>query len=147
MNSNSKKLSGMREDIPKLARVRIASNLPVQIAAVQALKGSQAHIPKMVEKLRARRDYVVKRLNEIGIYCRIPRGAFYVFPKIDLGKRWKNDQQFVIDLLNSTGVLTVHGSGFGTAYGSGHFRVVYLATEDMLETAMYKLERFLNSNQ
>jgi aspartate/methionine/tyrosine aminotransferase len=83
----------------------------------------------------------------MGIYCRLPRGAFYVFPKVDLGKRWKNDQQFVIDLLNNTGVLTVHGSGFGTAYGSGHFRVVYLAPEDILETAMYKLERFLNSNQ
>ena len=147
LNSNSKKLSGLRQDIPKLARVRIASNLPVQIAAVQALKGSQMHIPKMVDKLRARRDYVVKRLNEMGIYCRVPRGAFYVFPKIDLGKRWKNDQQFVIELLNNTGVLTVHGSGFGTAYGSGHFRVVYLATEDMLEKAMYKLERFLNDNQ
>ncbi len=144
MNSNSKKLAGFREDIPKLARVRIAANMPVQIAAVQALRGPQTHIPKMVDKLRARRDYVVKRLNSMAMHCKVPRGAFYVFPKIDLGTRWKDDQQFVIDLLKSTGVLTVHGSGFGSTYGSGHFRIVYLAPEEILEKAMDKLERFMS---
>lgn len=144
MNSNSKKLAGLREDIPKLARVRIAANLPVQIAAVQALKGPQTHIPKMVEKLRSRRDYVVKRLTAIGMQCRVPRGAFYVFPKINLGTKWKDDQHFVIDLLNNTGVLTVHGSGFGSTYGAGHFRIVYLPPEEMLEKAMDKIERFVN---
>jgi aspartate/methionine/tyrosine aminotransferase len=145
MNSSSRKLDNLREDIPKLARVRIASNLPVQIAAVQALRGPQTHIPKMVDKLRSRRDYVVKRLNGMGMECRVPRGAFYVFPKVNLGSRWRDDKQFVIDLLNSTGVLTVHGSGFGSAFGAGHFRIVYLAPEGMLEKAMDKLERFMNS--
>jgi len=145
MNSSSRKLDNLREDIPKLARVRIASNLPVQIAAVQALRGPQTHIPKMVDKLRARRDYVVKRLNGMGMECREPRGAFYVFPKVNLGNRWRDDKQFVIDLLNSTGVLTVHGSGFGSAFGAGHFRIVYLAQEELLEKAMDKLERFMNS--
>lgn len=145
MNSRSKKLAGLRQDIPKLARVRIASNLPVQIAAVQALRGPQSHIPRMVGKLRERRDYVVKRLNGMGIRCRVPRGAFYVFPEINLGNRWRDDQHFVVDLLNNTGVLTVHGSGFGTTYGSGHFRIVYLPPEEMLEKAMDRLERFLHS--
>ncbi len=144
MNSNSKKLAALREDIPKLARVRIAANMPVQIAAVLALRGPQTHIPKMVDKLRARRDYVVKRLNAMGMQCRVPRGAFYVFPRINLGTRWKDDLQFVIDLLNSTGVLTVHGSGFGSTYGSGHFRIVYLAPEETLEKAMDRLEQFMN---
>ena len=82
----------------------------------------------------------------MGIQCRLPRGAFYAFPKIDLKGRWKDDQQFVIDLLNSTGVLTVHGSGFGSAYGSGHFRIVYLAPEEILEKAMDKLESFLQKS-
>jgi alanine-synthesizing transaminase len=145
MNSNSKELGSLREDIPKLARVRIAANLPVQIAAVQALRGSQLHIPLMVNKLRARRDYVIKRLNAMGIQCKIPQGAFYIFAKMNQDSRWKDDQQFVIDLLNSTGVLTVHGSGFGSTYGSGHFRIVYLPPEGMLEKAMDKLERFLNT--
>jgi aspartate/methionine/tyrosine aminotransferase len=145
LNSNSQKLRALREDIPKLARVRIAANLPVQIAAVQALRGPQTHIPAMIDKLRTRRDYVVKRLNAMGIACKVPRGAFYIFPKINTEGRWKDDQHFVIDLLNNTGVLTVHGSGFGPTYGSGHFRIVYLPSEEMLEKAMDKLERFLNA--
>ncbi|HET6808593.1 MAG TPA: aminotransferase class I/II-fold pyridoxal phosphate-dependent enzyme [Nitrososphaera sp.] len=145
LNSSSKKLEELREDIPKLARVRIAANLPVQIAAVQALRGSQAHISTMVDKLITRRDYVVKRLNAMGIQCKVPRGAFYIFPQINTKGRWKDDQHFVIDLLNNTGVLTVHGSGFGSTYGSGHFRIVYLPPEEILEKAMDKLERFLNT--
>ena len=144
MNSDSKKLDVLRKNIPKLARVRISTNLPVQIAAVEALRGPQGHIADMVQKLRRRRDYTVKRLNAIkGISCRMPRGAFYVFPKIDLNRRWKDDQHFVIDLLNNTGVLTVHGSGFGTAFGANHFRLVYLPKEETLEQAIDNLESFL----
>jgi alanine-synthesizing transaminase len=144
MNSASKKLDVLRKNIPKLARVRISTNLPVQIAAVEALRGPQGHIVDMVQKLRRRRDYTVKRLNAIkGISCRMPRGAFYVFPKIDLDDRWKDDQHFVIDLLSNTGVLTVHGSGFGTAFGASHFRIVYLPKEETLEQAFDNLEYFL----
>ena len=144
MNSASKKLDVLRKNIPKLTRVRISTNLPVQIAAVEALRGPQGHIADMVQKLRKRRDYTVKRLNAIkGISCRMPRGAFYVFPKIDLDHRWKDDQHFVIDLLNNTGVLTVHGSGFGTAFGASHFRIVYLPKEETLEKAIDNLEYFL----
>ena len=145
MNSASKKLDALRKNIPKLARVRISTNLPVQIAAVEALRGPQRHIPEMVQKLRRRRDYTVKRLNAIkGISCKMPRGAFYVFPKIDLNNRWKDDQHFVIDLLNNTGVLTVHGSGFGTAFGASHFRIVYLPREETLEQAIDSLEYFID---
>ena len=144
INGNSRKLNEIRENIPKLARVRISTNLPVQIAAVQALQGPQDHITEMVKKLRRRRDYVVRSLNAIeGISCKMPQGAFYVFPKINLDSRWKDDKQFVLDLLNNTGVLTVHGSGFGTAFGAGHFRIVYLPPEEFLVQAMDKLERFI----
>ena len=143
-NSDSRKLDDLRKNVPKLARVRISANLPVQIAAVQALRGPQDHIKQMVEKLRRRRDYVVKRLNAMeGISCKIPRGAFYVFPQVNLNSRWKDDLQFVVELLTNTGVLTVHGSGFGTAFGSGHFRIVYLPSEGVLEQAMDKLEYFI----
>ena len=145
MNTSSSKLDDFRINVPKLARVRIASNLPVQKAAVQALRGPQDHIGEMVHKLKNRRNYIVKRLNSIpGISCTLPKGAFYVFPKINLdGGRWKNDLEFVIDLLNNTGVLTVHGSGFGSTFGANHFRIVYLANEELLEQAMDKLEKFL----
>jgi aspartate/methionine/tyrosine aminotransferase len=144
INSNSTKLDGLRKNVPKLARVRISANLPVQIAAVQALRGPQDHIKEMVGKLHRRRDYIVKRLNAIdGVSCKMPQGAFYVFPKINLYSRWKDDMQFVLQLLNNTGLLTVHGSGFGTAFGAGHFRLVYLPTEELLQQAMDKLEDFI----
>lgn len=144
MNSNCQKLENIRNNIPKLARVRIATNLPVQKAAVAALKGPQAYIAETVTKLKNRRDLVVKRLNEIdGISCKLPNGAFYTFPEISL-THWKTDKDFVLDLLNKTGILTVHGSGFGER-GKGHFRIVYLPTEQVLQEAMDKLSDFIKS--
>lgn len=144
MNSDCQKLENIRSNIPKLARVRIAANLPVQKAAVAALQGPQTYIAKTVSKLKKRRDLVVKRLNEIdGISCKLPNGAFYTFPKILLNG-WKDDKDFVLDLLNKTGILTVHGSGFGEL-GKGHFRIVYLPNEQVLQEAMDKLGNFINS--
>ena len=145
MNSNCSKLENIRNNIPKLARVRISTNLPVQKAPIAALRGPQDHIPMMVSKLRRRRDLVIKRLNQISsISCNVPKGAFYAFPKINLSSRWKNDKHFVLDLLNETGVLTVHGSGFGSNFGTDHFRIVYLPQEQILDEAMDKLEHFIN---
>jgi alanine-synthesizing transaminase len=147
INNSSRQLDPLRENIFKLARVRIASNFPVQIAANAALNGPQDHIQQMVQKLKKRRDLVTKRLNELdGIICKKPKGAFYVFPKIDLDYKWQSDLNFVLDLLNSTGVLTVHGSGFGIN-GSGHFRIVYLPPEDELEEAMDKISVFLQEKR
>jgi alanine-synthesizing transaminase len=144
MNSDCQKLENIRNNIPKLARVRIAANLPVQKAAIAALQGPQSYIAKTVTTLKKRRDLVVKRLNEInGISCKLPNGAFYSFPKILLN-RWKDDKDFVLDLLNKTGILTVHGSGFGEL-GKGHFRIVYLPNEQVLQEAMDKLSNFINT--
>ncbi|HSN95831.1 MAG TPA: aminotransferase class I/II-fold pyridoxal phosphate-dependent enzyme [Nitrososphaeraceae archaeon] len=146
-NSNASGLDELRKNVPKLARVRMSANLPVQVAAVEALRGPQTHIIDIVEKLRKRRDYIVKRLNAMeGISCRIPHGAFYVFPKVNLDRYWEDDQQFVLDLLSKTGVLTVQGSGFGKAFGSSHFRIVYLPKEEVLEQAMDKLEFFMHES-
>jgi alanine-synthesizing transaminase len=145
MNSDCQKLENIRKNIPKLARVRIATNLPVQKAAVAALQGPQDYIAETVSKLRKRRDLVVKRLNEIdGISCKLPNGAFYTFPKI-LDNHWKDDKDFVLKLLNKTGILTVHGSGFGES-GRGHFRIVYLPNEQVLEDAMDKLSDFVKTS-
>lgn len=145
MNSDCQKLENIKNNIPKLARVRIATNLPVQKAAVAALQGPQEYIAETVTKLKKRRDLVVKRLNEIdGISCKLPNGAFYTFPKI-LHNHWKDDKDFVLNLLNKTGILTVHGSGFGEL-GRGHFRIVYLPKEQVLEEAMDKLSDFVNGS-
>lgn len=145
MNSGSKALDDLRENIPKLARVRIASNTPAQKAAIEALRGPDDHIKDMVRRLRERRNYIMKRLDAVKrISYTEPEGAFYIFPKIDLdGSRWKSDADFVMDLLKTTGVLSVHGSGFGKQYGQGHFRMVFLPPLEMLEEAMNRLEKFI----
>jgi len=141
--NDSKKLDLLRENVPKLARVRIASNLPVQHAALESLRGPQDYIPKFVSELKKRRDYVIKRINGMhGLSCPTPKGAFYAFPKIENNK-YKSDKEFVLELLKSKGVLTVHGSGFGTQYGSGHFRMVFLPEINMLEKALDKIEEFV----
>lgn len=142
--NNSPQLDDIRENLPKLARVRIASNLPVQYAAIESLRGPQGYISEFVSELKKRRDLVVKRLNSIsGLSCPNPRGAFYAFPKIEQSK-FKSDKEFVMGLLNSKGVLTVHGSGFGEKYGSGYFRLVFLADMQTLDSALDKIEEFQN---
>ncbi|MFQ6025744.1 MAG: aminotransferase class I/II-fold pyridoxal phosphate-dependent enzyme [Nitrosopumilaceae archaeon] len=141
--NNSKKLDALRQNIPKLARVRIAANLPVQHAALESLKGPQDYILEYVSELKKRRDYTIKRLNGMkGLRCSNPKGAFYAFPKIEDNK-YASDKEFVIELLKTTGILTVHGSGFGKKYGSGHFRLVFLPEISVLEPALDKIEEFV----
>ena len=140
--NNSSKLEHIREILPKLARVRICSNLPVQHAAIESLNGPQDYIIDYVSELKKRRDLVVKRLNSIsGLSCSNPKGAFYAFPKIE-HNRYDSDKEYVMELLNKKGILTVHGSGFGTQYGSGHFRLVFLPNLQTLDSALDKIEEF-----
>jgi len=141
--NQSPQLEALREHLPKLARVRIATSLPVQHAALESLRGAQNYIHDFVSEMKKHRDLVVKRLNEMpGLSCSTPKGAFYAFPKIE-DNRFGNDKEFVTKLLESKGVLTVHGSGFGEQYGSGHFRLVYLANIEILDSAMNKIEEFV----
>lgn len=142
-------LENIKQSILQECRIRLCANTPVQIAATAALDGPQDHIKVMVEKLRQRRDYAWKRLNEIeGITCTKPEGAFYIFPKIHgVGSRWKTDLDFVLDLLRQTGVLLVQGSGFDSVYGNGHARVVFLPPIDTLEQAFDALEGFMKKRK
>ena len=142
--NQSPQLEAIREHLPKLARVRIATSLPVQHAALESLRGPQDYINVFVTEIKKRRDLVIKRLNEMpGISCPNPKGAFYAFPKIE-DNRFGTDKEFVTKLLETKGVLTVHGSGFGKQYGSGHFRLVYLPSLEILDSAMNKIEDFVS---
>ena len=145
-NSNARLLDGLRTSVGKLARLRLSANTPVQMAAVEALRGPQDHIRDMVSMLGARRDYVMKRLDAIhgiNIYAK-PKGAFYIFPRIDGSLGYRSDAEFVLDLLKSKNLLVVHGSGFGSM-GSMHFRLVYLPSLDVLEEAMNRFEDIVHS--
>ena len=147
--AKGKELENLRLGIEKECRIRLCANTPVQKAGAAALNGPQDHIKDVVQKLKERRDYAWKRLNEIeGISCTEPEGAFYIFPKIhEVGTRWKTDMQFIIELLRETGVLVVNGSGFDPVYGAGHVRAVFLPPVPMLEEALNELERFMKKKK
>ena len=138
-------LDALKLAVEKECRIRLCANTPVQKAGVAALDGPQDHVKDVVERLRLRRDYAWKRLNEIeGISCTKPEGAFYIFPKIHgVGSRWKTDLEFVLDLLKETGVLLVNGSGFDPVFGAGHARAVFLPPVQTLEQAFNEVEKFM----
>jgi tyrosine/nicotianamine family aminotransferase len=139
-------LDEVQDAFMRIARSRLCASSICQQACIAALKGPQDHIKKVNDKLRKRRDFAYKRLNEIkGISTAKPEGAFYIFPKIEAMDQgiWKTDKEFVLDLLNEEQVLVVHGSGFSKTYGKDHFRAVILPTMNILEKAFDKIEKFM----
>jgi alanine-synthesizing transaminase len=139
-------LDGIQDAFMRIARSRLCANSICQLACIAALKGPQGHIKEVNDKLRKRRDFSYKRLNEIeGISTAKPEGAFYIFPKIEAMREnlWKNDKEFVLDLLHTKHVLVVHGSGFCPTYGKNHFRAVILPDLKTLEEAFNNIEEFM----
>jgi aspartate aminotransferase len=119
-----------------------------QWAAVEALTGTQDYIRSACEAFRRRRDLVVAALNRIpGIDCPTPEGAFYVYPSCagligktsPSGKVIETDEDFVSELLEAEGVAVVHGSAFGLG---PNFRISYATSEEMLEEACKRIQRF-----
>ena len=142
-NNPNGELDEIKDAFMRIARSRLCANSVCQLAMVEALRGSQRHIEEMVEKLRKRRDFAYRRINEIeGLSTAKPQGAFYIFPKIEKSV-WKSDKDFVLDVLNETHVLLVHGSGFCPVYGVNHFRAVILPPIEMMEEAFNRLEAFM----
>jgi aspartate/methionine/tyrosine aminotransferase len=144
-----KRLDALKEGVEKECRIRICANTPVQIAATEALNGPQEMVKDIVDRLKWRRDFSWKRLNEIeGISTTKPEGAFYIFPKIrDIGTRWNTDMDFVVQLLKETGVLIVNGSGFDPVYGKGHARIVFLPPIEELNEAYNAIEKFMKKSK
>jgi aspartate/methionine/tyrosine aminotransferase len=112
-----------------------------QKAAIAALKGPQNCVYEMVKEYRRRRDFVVKRLNEIpGVSCKMPKGAFYVFPNIK--EYGLSSFDFVSLLLEKARVSMVPGSSFGE-HGEGYVRISYATSLENLHEAMDRLEKAL----
>lgn len=135
----------VREGIMKQFRARICPNVPCQAAARASLQGPQDYIVDLNRKLKERADFTYKRLNEIpGISTRRAKGAFYMFPSVDLrGTPWDSDKAMILDLIKEEGVVLVHGSGFCPEFGKDHFRTITLPPVETLEEAYDKLERFM----
>lgn len=130
------------EAVNKFTRARLCANHPMQWAIKPALEGPQDHIKEAVEKLEKRRDISMNLLNQInGISCVQPKGAFYAFPRLRDGI---DDKKWVEGLIEKTGVVTVHGSGFGQKPGTSHFRIVLLPDEKTLENACNLISNYMN---
>ncbi|HZX19996.1 MAG TPA: aminotransferase class I/II-fold pyridoxal phosphate-dependent enzyme [archaeon] len=139
------KLDEYFEAIKRLCRLRLTNSGMAQIAIEAALNGPQDHIPKMISKLKKRRDFAYKRISEIrGLSTVNAKGSFYLFPKISL--KIKSDKEFVLKLLRETGVLVTHGEGFGQKEGTHHFRMVFLPPEKTLDEAFNLIEGFIKKN-
>jgi aspartate/methionine/tyrosine aminotransferase len=110
----------------------------VQRAGVEALTGPQDDVGQMIDAFRRRRDLMVEGLNRIpGITCRLPAGAFYVFPNIaGTGMRSK---EFADRLLDEFGVAALSGTSFGD-YGEGYLRLSYANSEENLRKALERIE-------
>ena len=132
------------EAVKQLARARLSINQPMQYAVQPALEGNQDHLDDMKKRLRKKRDIIYERLNRIpGISCVKPKVAFYAFPKIDV----EDDKEFVIDFLEKEKVLFVYGSGFGQKPDTKHFRIVFAASDEALNEAMDRLERYMKNKK
>jgi aspartate/methionine/tyrosine aminotransferase len=136
----------MRKDLAgKMAQLMTNSNsctnVFVQLAGVEALKGPQTEPEKMVAEFKKRREVIVNGLNEIkGMTCTKPHGAFYAFPNIEgtgMDSRKLGDQ-----LLQNAGVAVLPGISFGQ-YGEGYLRLSFANSIENIRKALDRIEKSL----
>lgn len=110
-----------------------------QIACIEALRGPKDDVKKMVAEFKKRRDVIVEGLNKIpGFSCKMPKGAFYVFPNIKAtGKTSRELQDY---LLNEAGVACLSGTAFG-AYGKGYLRFSYANSIENIKEALERIDK------
>ena len=114
-----------------------------QYAAITALRQCDDQIEMMRDEYNRRRRYVVKALNDMGLTCFEPRGAFYVFPSIQISGL--TSSEFCEQLLREKEVAIIPGSAFG-ASGEGYARISYAYSVDHLQTAMKRIRKFLTEH-
>ena len=121
-----------------------------QAAAVEALNGDNSFIAERAKVFKGRRDFLINEFTSMnGITCRVPEGAFYVFPsckgvigKVDeSNNKNSNDEEFTTSLLEHAGVAVVQGSAFGL---EGYFRISYATSDENLKNACVRMRDFLN---
>ena len=141
--THAEKMPDLIAAVYRLAGGRLCAPTPTQYAVCPALEGSRAFQKDFLSALKSRRDFAVERVRNIaGLSCDVPQAAFYLMIKV-AGLGGRTDEHFVLKLLEETGVLVVHGSGFGADPLEGYFRMVYLADRDALANVFKQIESFL----
>lgn len=147
LSGPQQKAKGYIEGLDMLASMRLCANVPMQHAIQTALGGYQS-INELIlpgGRLLEQRNKAYELLTQIpGVSCVKPKGALYMFPKLDQKKfNIVDDQRMALDFLQQEKVLVVHGTGFNWKQPD-HFRIVTLPRIDDLEIAIGRLERFLS---
>lgn len=138
----------IRDGIERTLRSRLCASTPAQYGYLAGLNGNKKWMLDYRTKVDEQRKYCIERISKIkGLEVEEPGGAFYMFVKLT-DEKWQNDdKKFVLDLLHEEHVLVVHGSGFSSQLGKGHFRLVYLPQISVLEKAFDRIENFLNRHR
>ena len=148
LNGPKDHAQGYIAGLDMLASMRLCANVPMQHAIQTALGGYQSINELLLPggRLLEQRDKAYELITQIpGVSCVKPKGAMYLFPKLDPKMyKIKDDQKFVLDFLIKEKVLLVQGTGFNWPKPD-HFRIVTLPRVDDLETAIGRLERFLHT--
>ena len=138
------------EGINILANMRLCANVPAQHAIQVALGGRQSIRDLILPggRLLEQRDTAIAALQRIpGVTCAVPKGALYVFPRLDPARYpIRDDQKFVLELLRAQHVLVVQGTGFNWPHPD-HLRIVTLPRSDDLEDAIGRIGEFLAGYQ
>jgi aminotransferase len=116
----------------------MCASIVSQEAAIEALVRGEDAMKKMREQYHRRRDFIVRRFNEIGLKCHLPRGSFYAFP--DISKTGLNEKDFAISLLQTEKVAIVPGSAFGEN-GKGFCRACFATSYEQLIEASNRIEK------
>ncbi len=115
-----------------------------QMAAIEALRNGETEVEKMVQEYNRRRRFMVKRLNEIGLSCFEPKGAFFAFPSIK--GTGMNSEEFAEKLLLKEKVAVVPGTAFGPC-GEGFVRCCYATSLPDIEEALRRMDKFIRKNR
>ncbi len=118
----------------------LCASIVSQMAAQEALKNGDRSVQDMKREYRRRREYIISRLNEIGLRCHKPEGAFYAFPSIK--SSGLSSMEFANKLLKEEKVAVVPGTAFG-ASGEGCVRMSYAANLEKIKEALARMERFM----
>jgi len=113
-----------------------------QEAAIEALVRGADGMKKMRDQYHRRRDFIVRRFNEIGLKCHLPRGSFYAFP--DVSVTGLNEKDFAVSLLQAEKVAMVPGTAFGEN-GKGFCRACFATSYEQLIEAGDRIERHVQS--
>jgi aminotransferase len=120
----------------------LCASIIAQEAAIEALLRGEDAMKKMRDQYHRRRDFIVRRFNEIGLKCHLPRGSFYAFP--DISKTGLPEKEFAIGLLQATKVAIVPGTAFGEN-GKGFCRACFATSYEQLVEAATRTERYVQS--